>query len=395
MKRRWLLALGLLCARPLAAGEVWTNGSARIRIGGELVGTLAPIDRGYFNDTDYGQNLLRQARLSLSAELAASERFALLAEARAENMEHPRVYALYLRARPLGGRSFDLQAGLIPPVFGRFPHGGYGAASALIGDPLAFQYLTTLRSDALPSGAADVLRVRGNGWLVGYGTNWGYESGMPLMAGRRWDAGVQARVGSGALQASAAVTQGTLARPHVRDDNGGKQVSARVAWQPTAGLSLGASGARGEYLDRAVKAALPSSARDRTFRQDAFGADFEYARAHWLIRGEGLWSRWDAAALTEPLLGDTLTALGWYLEGRYALWPGLHVGARLDRLDFGDIEGPEGPAKWEAPVWRLETGVSFAPTRQVQIKVAYQRNRREGGFVRANDLVAVQGALWF
>ena len=65
---------------------------------------MAPIDRGYFNDADYGQSLLRQARLGLSVELAAGERLAVLAEARAENMENPRLYALYLRVRPLAGR---------------------------------------------------------------------------------------------------------------------------------------------------------------------------------------------------------------------------------------------------------------------------------------------------
>lgn len=387
--------LALACAAPARGAEIWTNGSARLRVGGEFSGTVAPEDRGYFNDTDYGQNLLRQVRLGLNLELAASPRLALLAEARAENMEHPRVYALYLRARPWADRHFDLQAGLIPTVFGRSSRSGYGADSPLVGDPLAYQYLTTMRSNAVPPGAAGLLAVRGNGWLVGYGNAWGYESGLPLVAGRRWDTGVQARVGGEPLQASVAVTQGTLSRPHVRDDNSGKQVSARVAWRPVPSLALGASAARGQYLDRAAQAALPEAARGRTFRQRALGADLECASGHWLLRAEAVYTEWDAAALTAPLLGDTLTALAWSVEARRALLPGLHVGARFERLTFGDIEGPTGPASWEAPVRRLEAGVSYAVTRQVKVKVAYQRNRRDGGFVRANDLVAVQGALWF
>ena len=393
MKRLATIAL-VLCGAPLTAGEIWSSGSTRLKVGGELSGTIAPRDLGYFNDTEYGQNLLRQGRLGLNLELATGDRLAVLAEARTENLERPRVYALYLRARPWSERALDLQVGRIPPVFGRFTR-GYGEGSPLIGDPLAYQYLTTLRSNAVPPGAADVLRVRGNGWLVGYGDSWSYESGLPLVAGRRWDAGVQARAGGESLQFSAALTQGTLGRPRVEDDNAGKQVSARVYWHPTAGVSLGVSGARGEYLDRAAQAALPPAARERTFRQQAAGVDAEYARGHWAVRGEAVWSAWDAAALTEPLLGDTLTARSVMVEARYTLWAGVQVAARLDHLDFGDVQGPDGPASWEAPVRRLEAGVAYALTRQVRVKVAYQRNRRDGGFVRGNDLVAVQGALWF
>jgi hypothetical protein len=390
-----LLALGLLCARPAAASEIWSRGSTALRIGGEFTGTAGPVDRGYFNDTDYGQNLLRQARLSFSVELTAGERFGILAEARAENMEHPRLYALYVRARPLAGRPLDLQAGLIPPVFGRFARAGYGADNPLIGDPLAYQYLTTLRANVLPPGIAELLRMRGNGWRVGYGGYLTAESGLPMVAGRRWDTGIEARVGGESFQVAAALTQGSLSEPRVRDDNDGKQISARAGWRPAAGLVLGLSGARGEYLEDSAQELLPPIARDRTFRQRALGTDLEYARAHWVLRSEAVWTAWDAAAATEPLLGETLTALAWYVEGKYVLLPGFHVAARYDRVHFGDVQGPNGPVSWEAPVWRIETGVGFAVTRQIRLKGVYQHNEREAGFVRSNDLVAVQGAIWF
>jgi hypothetical protein len=395
MKRVAALALAAGCAQPLAAGEIWTNGTARLQLGGEVVGTIGPRDLGYFNDTEYGQNLLRQGRLSLNLELSAGERLALLAEARTENLDRPRVYALYLRARPWSGRAVDVQAGLIPPVFGRYARGAYGSDNPLVGDPLAYQYLTTMRTDAVPPGAEEVLAVKGNGWLVGYGDHWAYESGLPLVAGRRWDTGVQARAGGETLQVSAAVTQGTLARPRVRDDNSGKQVSGRAFWRPTAGLALGLSGARGESLDRDAQAEIPEPHRGRTFRQRALGADVEYARGHWTVRSEAVWTEWDAAAHTEPLLGDTQTARAFLVEARYALWAGLHVAARYDRIDFGNIQGPDGPDSWEARVWRIETGVGYAITRQLRVKAAYQHNEREGGFVRRNDLVALQGAFWF
>jgi hypothetical protein len=395
MKALRLLPLVLLAAAAADAAEIWSSGRTALRIGGEFTGTAGPVDRGYFNDTDYGQSLLRQARLSLSVELAAGERFGLLAEARVENMDHPRLYALYVRARPWAGRPFDLQAGLIPPVFGRFARAGYGADNPLIGDPLAYQYLTTLRANTLPPGAADLLRMRGNGWRVGYSGYQTAESGLPMVAGRRWDTGVEARVGGESFQVAAAFTQGTLSEPRVRDDNDGKQISARAGWRPAAGLVLGLSAARGEYLEEDAQELLPAFARGRTFRQRALGTDLEYARGHAVLRGEAVWTAWDAAAATEPLLGETLTALAWYLEGKYVVFPGFHVAARYDRVHFGDVQGPNGSEPWEAPVWRIETGVGFAVTRQIRLKAVYQHNEREAGFVRSNDLVAVQGAIWF
>ena len=244
MKALRLLPIVLLAAAAADAAEIWSSGRTALRIGGEFTGTAGPVDRGYFNDTDYGQSLLRQARLSLSVELAAGERFGLLAEARVENMDHPRLYALYVRARPWAGRPFDLQAGLIPPVFGRFARAGYGADNPLIGDPLAYQYLTTLRANTLPPGAADLLRMRGNGWRVGYSGYQTAESGLPMVAGRRWDTGVEARVGGESFQVAAAFTQGTLSEPRVRDDNDGKQISARAGTRCCAAKRCGRPGTR-------------------------------------------------------------------------------------------------------------------------------------------------------
>ena len=70
-----------------------------------------------------------------------------------------RIRALYLRVKPFEARAFDLQAGLIPPVFGLYPRRAYGDDSPLIGFPLTYQYLTTMRADAVPQGADDLLAV--------------------------------------------------------------------------------------------------------------------------------------------------------------------------------------------------------------------------------------------
>lgn len=50
-------------------------------------------------------------------------------------------------------RAVAVQAGRIPPVFGADGRQAYAADRLLIGSPLAYQYLTSLRPDAVPSDA--------------------------------------------------------------------------------------------------------------------------------------------------------------------------------------------------------------------------------------------------
>ena len=313
--------------------------------------------------------MLRQFRLGISTELRASERLAVLADVQSENLDAPHVYALYLRVRPFAGRRFDLQAGRVPPVFGRFARSGYGGDNPLIGYPLAYQYLTTLRPDAVPNGAAGLLAVKGSGWLVGWNGDYeSYAAGLPLVTARRWDTGVQARSRSDRLQAAPPPS------PRARSGTRGCATTTTASrsrraltWRVGPDLAVGVSGARGAPIWRArcTTRCRRRSAAGRS-RQRAAGADLEYGRGHWLLRAEGVWNAWDAGARTAPSTTRTWTSRALSLEGRYRLGPGVHVAARFDRLDFGDITGPAGPASWDAPVWRLETGAGYqsrAPSR--------------------------------
>lgn len=391
MRGAALLATAL-SAIAAAAGAQPSVEPRRFALGVELSAAVGPEDRGFFNYTSYEDSAQRLARLSLTAEWHVAERIALLGEVRDENLGTPRVYALYARVRPWRDRAFDVQAGLVPPVFGAFSRRRYGSDNPLIGYPLAYQYLTSLRSDAVPGTESDLVVTRGSGWLVRYPFGWGRaepEPGLPLVNALRWDTGVQAHIGSGPFEASAALTQGTLSSPRVHDDNGGKQLSARVAWKPVVGLILGASGARGEYLSRDVIGALPPERRGHDTQQ-AWGVDLEYSRDRWILRSEAIWSRWQT-----PMLERSLGALGFTAEGRCKVRPGLYAAARLDHLGFTRIDGPAGRVTWDAPVWRTEAGLGYTPVRHVLAKLAYQHNWRDGGRVRERALLTSQLVVWF
>jgi hypothetical protein len=298
--------------------------------------------------------------------------------------------------RPWRNRAFDVQAGRIPPSFGAFGRRAYTVDNPLIGYPLAYQYLTSLRPDAVPASADDLLLMRARGWLSSFPIGDATAApGVPLVSAFRWDVGVQARWSAGAMELIGSITNGTLSNPRVSDDNGGKQVSGRVAARPVVGLVLGASAARGAWLSRAITALAPN----HTYSQRAFGADAEYSRDHWLVRGELVWSAWDLPFLGEGGSPQTVSATAAWAEGRYRVSPRLFIAARGDRLGFSRIAGQgllsDRPTPWDAPVYRLETAAGCYIQRNLIARLALQRNVREAGRVRRRTWLAGQLTYWF
>jgi hypothetical protein len=369
-----------------------------LTLGGEASASLGTDDPGFFNYTDYEQSALRLVRLSVTASLRLGEHAAVLGEVRADKGNGVKPFALYLRVRPSPRHPIDLQLGRVPPVFGAFARRSYGADNPLIGYPLGYQYLTSIRSDALPASADDLLEMKGRGWQPSYPIGSPAPNrGLPLVSAYRWDTGLQVHAGSEPVALAVAVTVGSLSNPRFRDDNSGKQVSGRLDVRPVPGLILGVSAARGSYLARTVTDALPPGSPSGPFHQRALGWDAEYSRDHWLLRTEGIWNEWQVPAVSAPWLGRPLRALATSVEGRYKLVPGLYVAARYDRLDFSRIRGAAyaGDSPWDAPVWRLEAGAGYQLRRNLLLKCAYQRDRRDTPYLSSLHAVAGQVLLWF
>jgi len=391
----WLLVPRPALAQPLPTGPV-SAFDGRLAVGAEVVATIGERDDvAFFNYTDYEHNTLRMFRLAMSASWRPVSRIAIVGEIRSEDLDWARPYAAYIRVRPWINRAFDVQAGRIPPTFGAFGRRGYqGSDNPLIGYPLAYQYLTSLRPDAAPATVADLLVMRARGWRASYPI--GSQTpgpGVPLISAFRWDTGIQAHWEGQAIEVTGSVTSGTLADPRVSDNNGGKQVSSRLAYRPTAGLVFGASAARGEFFDREVTDALPESGGSHA--QTAFGADAEYSRGYWLVRSEVVWSRWNVPFAT-PASNLTVGALGAWVEGRYRVTPRIVVSGRADRLAFSRLDvGPNLTPTWDANVWRIEADAGYYIQRNLLARVAVQHNDRDGGRVRKRTYYSGQVAYWF
>ena len=207
-------------------------------------------------------------------------------------------YALYVRVRPWPDARFDIQAGRVPPTFGAFARRIYASDNLLIGYPLAYQYLTSLRPDALPANADELLRMRGRGWLSSF-------SRRQPDAGPRRAARERVRLGHrrpGARRDRRGRCDGIGHHRHARQPAGSATTTA-ASRSPGACRVRPRRRAGRRRLRRArLRSSRATAARGRgrrrprrDSRRRAWGADVEYSRDHYLVRVEAIVSDWTAA----------------------------------------------------------------------------------------------------
>jgi hypothetical protein len=416
---RLLLAGAVVCPAAVSGQilpqETVSLAGGRLTLGGEVSATVAPDDDGRFNYTDYERSALQLLRLGVTASFRPIERIALVTELRAEGDTNGGPwtavpFAAYVRVRPWKDRPLDIQAGRIPPVFGAAGRRIYANDNVLIGYPLAWQYLTVLRSDAVPSSTDELIYARAAGWRPGYSVGTpGYARGVPLTTAFRYDTGVQARLGGEHQRVSVAtaVTAGTLSSPGARASNGGPQVSTRLAVRPATGLILGGSFADGRFFSESLAVPLPSTTGGSggysyattpatvRYHQQTWGADAEYSIGHFLTRAELVTARWRLPPTGASSTATPIRSTGVSVEGRYRLAPGITAAARVDHLAFSRVRGSYQELSWDAGVSRVEGGLAWSVSRNVIVRGTVQHNTRSRGTVKSATLPALQVTVWF
>ncbi len=331
----------------------------------------------------------------MTAAVKAGDRLTLLGEIRTENAGALQPYAAYVRIRPWSTRAFDVQVGRVPPTFGAFARPTYPADNILIGYPLAYQYLTSLRPDALPANADELLRMRARGWRSNFSVgNPAEDRGLALVSAFRWDTGVQVHGASEFIDGTAAVTTGTLGNPLVGDDNAGKQVAGRIALRPATGLVVGLSAARGPFLTRGASERAGDAGGAGRFTQSGWGADLEYSRDYYLVRFETIVSDWRLPIVSAPAVDLPLRAVATLVEGRYRSAP---VSMRRHAWIISASArspAPRAAIEWDAPVTRVELGAGLSLQRNLLLKLTFQHNSRADGRVTSARIGAAQLVFW-
>ena len=311
-----------------------------------MTATIASDDPGFFNYTDYEFSALRNIRFGVSAELRASQRFQVLGEVRLDHGDVFEPYALYVRIRPWADRRFDIQVGRVPPTFGAYGRGAYGSGNLLIGTPLAYQYLTSLRPDALPATNDDLLRMRGRGWLSNFPVgNTAADRGLPIVnshplghrraGARRHRHGRVDRIGHDRLAVQSARRR-QQRRPTGRRPRGGPS---------DGGAGVGRFGfARRVAEQQRSKPCCRRAAQSTTACSRRFGVDAEYSQGRFLGASEVIWSRW-TLPIAAMRRGRHAAARDVGADRRpLRILPGLHLAARGERLDFSRAVDAGRPA---------------------------------------------------
>jgi hypothetical protein len=356
----------------------------RLSLGGDGSVAISTSDHeSYFNYGDYQYDTMRLVRLGLAATLRLGSRVVAATEVRSEGETTGgawRVYpvSLFVAVRPFGESSLTVGAGIVQPAFGAFNERRYGADNLLIGYPIAYQYTTAVRADAIPATADEVVRNRARGWSPHYSIGAGAGvSGLPLVNSNGWSPGVRVSMVHGPFTGAVAVTRGGLAAPGSAAWDGRWEVTGRAALRLTPGLQVGLSAAHGAFIDGALTPIVETAVANRDPRETGFGADVEYSRGYWLLRAETVVSRRTYPAFLRPYLLDPLTAVAVDGEVRYTIMPGLYAAARVGHLAFGSIPATSGTPGWDADVTRAETGLGYSFTRNLLLKVVYQYHRRD------------------
>ena len=260
---------------------------------------------------------------------------ALAGEVRSEDLDHPGVYAAYARFKPWQNRGLTIDVGRIPPTFGAFSRHAYTTDNPVIGYPLAYQYLTSLRTDAVPAVADDLLRMRARGWRSSFPVGEPGRAPVSRSSARfRYDTGVQVADGSADRSRCRRRHTRHAVEPAVVDDNGGKQIAGRVTCEAGGRAGDRRLRRRGAWL---VAERDPSPPR----HSSAPSAPTSNTRA---ITGSSA-ARWSSAARRgtpgwrrrTQQSGRRDSAAG--SKDATAFTPRIFLAARADRLGFSALLG--------------------------------------------------------
>lgn len=405
---RTLLAAVSLAGLPLAAAAQGlpsapvTLVDGRLVVGGSVSVSVGPSDDlAYYNLTTYDASLLRMLQATLNAAFRLGERADVVADLNGQTSLdewHWRFYApsLYASVRPLRGRSIALRGGILRPAFGAFLERRYGVGNDLIGYPLAYHYATSVRADAFPASASELLGRRGLGAVARYTIGDPARApGLPLVDPLGWTPGVGVSAGGRGLNIAAALTRGGIASGRSRDTTTGWQASGRLRAQLVPSLAIGGSAAYGAYVRSDERALVSTASANERPRETALGIDAEYSRGYWIVRAEMILSRRTVPAFEVPYLSEPLWARWTGVEARYKLRPGLYLAARAERLSFNRVTAGTERETWDANVTRLEAGGGYSLTRNITGKLTYQWNQRDSGWYPRQQLVSAQAVLWF
>ncbi len=405
MIRTATLLLALAAALPASAQDDGFLGlheaGPRLDLGDFSLSFSGIADVEFYSTDETAPGLLLEddsffsPRLTVFADASYGEHWSALLQARADDGFDPqavghldlRLDEAFVRGTwEVGGDwSFSAQAGKFATPLGNWVPRHDPMKNPFVRAPIVYDHVTTIGDGKpVPSGAGLLSRRdipdKKLDWVS---MLWGpvYHSGVLLFAASK-------RADLRLALTNAAPCE----RPDEWTWQGGDRDhlawSGRASWVPTIGLRLGLNAAKGPYLRREIEDLLPASKDRSKYDQSLVGIDAEYGIGHFTAFAEVYRTTWDVTNVA-----DHPSALGWYVEGRYAFFPGFFACARVGAIHFGRIDVGGAEHKWERDTRRFEVGAGYRIYVNLLVKAQYEINRTAGPGDPDDDLLSVAAAL--
>jgi hypothetical protein len=303
-----------------------------------------------------------------------------------------RADGAYAQWTPWPDRDLHLQAGKIPWPIGTWEARSYSHHNPLIGAPLMYQYHNSLAWNLPTTSVDQLVASAGTGQQgLAYGPDAAF--GMTVVDVRYWDVGVVALGAKRPFEFSVGTMQGSPGWPVTdSDDTPGQTVLGRVGLLPTPGLRAGVSGAWGNWQPESFAPLLPPGRSLRDYHEWTAMWDLEASRGRWELHGEGYLKGW------QTMLTGNLRLGGGYAETRVEVAGGAWLAARWETMRFSGVRTSAGVTRpWDNDVDRMESGIGYRVSRDVNVKASLQRHVRYGFADKATvrDLVAFATSVRF
>jgi len=297
-----------------------------------------------------------------------------------EGYDTYRFYGGYVMHQVMEDRNLFVEAGLIPVHDGIWAAQTYSNKNPLVGLPMMYYWKSTLPSYMMPVDLDQMLEKRGQGQTgVVYADSNGLRgdpySTLPILYDNCWNYGLYSLGAMGRFEFAAGVTIGSSGSPVQGEDiNENLTVHGKLGYAFTPGLKAWVSASRGAYLSDGVASYLPVGKTVNDYYNEVYGLSADWKVWRFGFTGETFYSHNDT-----PVRADGLAMSGHWAQMVYSIAAGWDFAFRFDAMRFEEVESSTGERMtWDLNVDRVETGVGYHVSRELQLKAVTQFTRMAG-----------------
>ena len=362
-----------------------------IKVSGSLTVDFLDTENQRFHFNSGSRNIegvsnfdLRSLEIYLDSEISKDTVFS--AQMDWDGDSNPTLELGYLRFQNAFGRGNILDIGKIINPIGNFIRRKHSQFNPLYGNPLIYDYRTTLRSDSYPTNTTEILNLRNsvnrnmthsrNNIIDGI-SNISNIDGMPLIS-PDYPTGLMYYSRKDRIDYYFGISNNSVSNPKNISTSKHKNFFAKLAYAGSRHSRYGFNFAAGSYLDNRVP--FPDGFSSGDYLQQVIGLDYSYKRRNYNLNAEIILNKFES-----PRINEDLKTTGYYLEAQYFWEPRFYGAMRIGGLIFGDVTPINGDAtSWDQNIDRLEFGLGYYLKEDILTKFFVQNNKSDNANLKDN-----------